>query len=133
MELKNDGLTADEVVADAKRKRSPIHDYFQWDDSEAAAEYRLEQARHLMRSVAIVIEGREDREPIRAFVRLAKNTHYRSLTVVMSDNVMRNDFLEQAMRELQSWQRRYQDYAELAEVFSAIDATASKVKEAVPA
>ena len=123
MEGRHDGLTAEDVVADAKRKRSLLHAYFEWDDTAAAAEYRLEQARHLMRNVSIVIEGREDKEPVRAFVRLASNTHYRSLSIVLGDDEMRDDFLAQAMRELRSWQRRYADYAELAEVFAAIGVT----------
>ena len=64
---KNDGeLTAEIVLNAAQSKRSPIHDYFTWDDEEAADKHRLWEARKLIGSVEIVYAG--DRDPIRAFV-----------------------------------------------------------------
>ena len=127
MEARDGGLTPEGVVTDATRKRSPLHGYFEWNEGEAAAQYRLEQARHLMRSVSVVIEGREDKEPVRAFVRLLNNSHYRSLDVVLSDDGMRAELLSQAMRELKAWQRRYADYVELAEVFAVIGVTENEL------
>ena len=45
----NDGLlTAEAVVADAKSKDSPLHQYFEWNQGRAAMMWRLEQARRLM-------------------------------------------------------------------------------------
>jgi len=54
---KNDGrLTPDDVLKDAKSVKSPLHDQFEWDDSDAARQWRLGQARTLIRSVKIEIE-----------------------------------------------------------------------------
>jgi hypothetical protein len=50
-------LTTSIVLAEAKKVRSPIHDLFEWDDSSAANQYRLDQARHLIRSVKITFKG----------------------------------------------------------------------------
>lgn len=52
-------LTPDAVVQDAKSAKSPLHDQFEWDDSEAARQWRLQQARDLIRSVRIEIEVNE--------------------------------------------------------------------------
>lgn len=41
------------VVKEANPKRSPLHDEFEWDDQVAGHEYRLSQARKLIRVVAI--------------------------------------------------------------------------------
>jgi len=41
-------LTPRDVVADAKRKDSPLHSYFEWDNAKAATKYRLVQARRLI-------------------------------------------------------------------------------------
>jgi hypothetical protein len=49
-------LTAEAVIEDAQPEDSPIHPFFEWDDCAAAEKYRREQARHLLRSVAIIIE-----------------------------------------------------------------------------
>lgn len=47
-------LTAPDVVDTARSEESLLHPYFEWDDSAAANEYRLTQARHLIRSVVVV-------------------------------------------------------------------------------
>lgn len=49
-------LTPDAVVADAKKKESPLHDYFEWDVKKAAYQHWLDQARELIVSVRIVIK-----------------------------------------------------------------------------
>lgn len=49
-------LTPDAVVEDARDESSPLHDQFEWDDSEAAKQWRLEQARALIRSVRVEIQ-----------------------------------------------------------------------------
>lgn len=49
-------LTPEAVVQDAKSKTSPLHDQFEWDDSEAGKQWRLQQARELIRSVKIEIQ-----------------------------------------------------------------------------
>ena len=48
-------LTPESVVEDARSAKSPLHDHFTWDDSEASAKWRLEEARQLIRSVRVDI------------------------------------------------------------------------------
>lgn len=48
-------LTPAAVVKDARSKKSPLHSFFEWDDSEAAHQYRLNQARGLIRSVRVPV------------------------------------------------------------------------------
>lgn len=49
-------LRSSTVVEAARDKRSPLHDYFEWDDHKAGHEYRLQQARKLMRLHVIVTQ-----------------------------------------------------------------------------
>lgn len=59
-QLERDGrLAPADVVAEASDPASPLHDYFEWDDSEAARKYRLSQARTLIRSIKVEITVRE--------------------------------------------------------------------------
>ena len=47
-------FTSKQVLELARPKNSPIHQYFDWDDSHAAELYRLEQARQLIQCVVSV-------------------------------------------------------------------------------
>lgn len=47
------------VVEAAKDPDSPLHQFFEWDDTEAALQFRLEQARKLITRVRIRIEEPE--------------------------------------------------------------------------
>lgn len=49
LSLENDGLRPSDVVAAAMDKSSPLHDQFEWDNKKAGHEYRLIQARKLIR------------------------------------------------------------------------------------
>jgi len=52
IEAANGGvLTADDVVADAKHKSSPLHSCFEWDVRKAAAAYWVRQARTIITSI----------------------------------------------------------------------------------
>jgi hypothetical protein len=55
----NGGLRPSEVVAAAKPKSSPLHNEFEWNDTKAGEEYRLYQARHLIR-VCVITAKAED-------------------------------------------------------------------------
>lgn len=57
IELHNDcgRLTPPLVVASAKKKSSPLHDLFEWDDEKAGHAYRLKQARDLIRRVYVTV------------------------------------------------------------------------------
>ena len=54
---KHDGvLLPEHVVKDARRKTSPLHDLFEWNDTAAAQKYRLQQARRVITSVRVDIK-----------------------------------------------------------------------------
>lgn len=119
-------LTAEAVVEDSRPPEAVLHPWFEWDDRIAAEEFRKEQARNLIRNVVVAVSPTEPERTVRAFVvvnELGDDT-YEAIHTVMEDSQLRKQVLERAMREFQSWQRRYQEYAELAKVFSA----AAKVK-----
>jgi hypothetical protein len=61
----NGTLTPDLVLHEASQETHPLHRYFEWDDSQAAAKFRLVQAAELIRSVKITIERSPASEPLR--------------------------------------------------------------------
>lgn len=57
------------VVEAAKDPSSPLHSHFEWDDTAAAAKYRIDQARALIRSVKIEVTVRDVPLTVVAYVR----------------------------------------------------------------
>ena len=120
----NGMLTADLVVKDAKPLSSPLHDHFEWDNTEAAKEYRLYQARKLIHAVVILKDNGEPSPPMRAFVHIRDEevgSIYMSIDIAMGDSVLRAQIVERAWTELKQWEARYHQYEELAGVFEAIE------------
>lgn len=53
-------LTPEAVLADAADPESVLHDCFEWDDTKAAHQYRLDQARSLIRiRMTVTVDERE--------------------------------------------------------------------------
>lgn len=123
-------LTPKDVVDDARNPNSPLHSFFEWDDSAAAEQHRLHQARGLIRSVvAIYVQPDEPARRTKAFVHVPEPgaPHYRSAPDAMSTKKTRDLVLQRAWRELQAWRQRYKDLREFAAVFEAADAAQKKL------
>lgn len=122
--LERGHLTPEMVLRSAKNRRSPLHGAFTWDDGEAAAAWRLNEARYLLRCIVMVRDDAPDKEPIRAFIVVRDEEgeqEYTSTVVALSDAALRQQVLGRAMKELDAWRDRYDELEELAEVFAAID------------
>lgn len=121
---KNKSLTAMAVVNDARPKDSPLHCCFEWNSLRAADAYRLDQARHLIRSVTVVVaDAKGSDRSVRGFVHVTVNDkpQYVPVGVAMADTGMRNEALADALRELESWRERYRNLQELADILAAAD------------
>lgn len=114
--------TPESVLAAARSKRSPLHGEFEWDDSEAAQRYRLEQASYLLRVIKVNVVV-QDREPVkvRAFVQLKQRQEYRPVIEVLSEAESRAQLLDLALRELRSFRQKYAALSELSRVHAVID------------
>lgn len=115
-------LTPAIVLKDAAKKGSLIHVYFEWKDSVAAYEYRLNQARELVRKIVVRIEKSPEAPLVRAFVKIDEDDggYYTSIHAALSDDDMRLQVLARALKEAQDWRRRYKDLKEFDAVFQAI-------------
>ena len=118
-------LTPEDILDDAKHDNSPLHSFFEWDDSAAAQQHRLAQARGLIRSVvAIYVQPDKPAVRQRAYVNIRKAgepQHYRETSHAMSQKATRDVVLNRALEELIGWQRRYRDLQEFADLFEEID------------
>ncbi len=64
----NEGhVTTQEVLDSARSKKSPINKYFNWNDTEAAEQYRLHQARELISHVVEIVVVAGEKTEQRSF------------------------------------------------------------------
>jgi hypothetical protein len=122
--LKRDGMVkAADVVDAARDEDSPLHSHFTWDDSDAAHQYRLEEARRLLR-VFVVTERREVGDT-RAYISLSPDRRiegggYRILADVMDNEELSAQMLSDALADLRRVQQKYRSLTKLAKVWKAI-------------
>ena len=129
--LRDGGIIEPEHVVNAARSHNDcMHPLFEWEDGLAAHEYRLEQARKLVRSVTVIIMNDAD-EPkeYRAFVNIStpEQSAYTTIQAAMADPGTREMILKRAWGELAAWKRKYEDLREFAAVFKAMDKVEPKI------
>lgn len=129
------GVKPGEVVEAASAVTSPLHKYFEWDDSTAAVHYRLQQARLMINAIEFEVidtKGSKTRLPAFESVKIKTDSgverRYFSMPQITSSPKMTDQYIEQAEEELKAWKRRYkkclivQEFrAKFAKVFKAID------------
>lgn len=121
----NGVLTPQGVVDDARPEGSALHSRFEWDDATAGEKYRLDQARHLIRSVRVTVQARPDADPVqvRAFHNVAVSDdgphEYQPLRVLMDDPGSAERALRRARDE---WLQLRRKYADLAGFLSMVEA-----------
>lgn len=128
----NGRLTPTDVLEEAKSRNSPLHKAFEWDDTEAAHKYRVQQAQYLIRSIEVVVvpqKGKATATNVRAFVSVKRerDRSYTSIAHAMSDAELREQVVAQAGKELQEWRHRYEKLSEFSKIFAAIDRSLPKL------
>lgn len=116
-------LTPNQVVSEAVDPGSVLHKHFEWDDTEAAHQYRLVQARQLIRTYKIKVPVKETAETVevRAFVSEPNRESYAPTLDVVRDLDRKAALIAQLKRDLSAFRRRLAAFEEFAEVVSAID------------
>ena len=119
-----------DVVAEAANAASPLHEFFQWDETTAAQEDRLEQARQLIR-VQVRFEPRTNQHHT-VYVSLPSDRTeddggYRTAVMVMNNDMQRAELLAAALRDLEHFRWKYHELVELSQVFAAARQAASQV------
>jgi hypothetical protein len=122
---KRDGkISQKTIVGEARPEGSLLHAAFEWDDNAAAELYREYQAGQIIRSLVVVQAGRNDSTiTTRAIVSVTRDSkpEYISVARAMEDEGTREQLLENALAELNSFKAKYRGLSELAGIFKEID------------
>lgn len=120
-------VTAEDVIA-AAQPGTALHNFFEWDNENAADKYRLIQAGYLLRSINVVIETPDGEQETRAWQVVTVKTEsqpdrgYMAAVKVFSDADYSAEVVARALKELTAWKQRYRQYAQLSEIVKALDA-----------
>jgi hypothetical protein len=126
-------LSARAVVEAARDDSSPLHGEFEWDDDEAAEQYRLAQAGMLIRRVKLtIIKTHPKTKKVTAEITRqfqanpspqagSRERGFDTIEEMLGDSNKRAALLAMVLKEMQSYRRRYAQLSELADVWAAID------------
>jgi hypothetical protein len=107
-------LTPLRVVQEAADDRSPLHQCFEWDDSKAGHEHRIDQARRIIRSVRVEIKTDERVISAPRYVHdmtAGRNQGYVDVTVIRSDLERARDTVRYELRRALAHMKRSNDVA----------------------
>ncbi|MBO5567794.1 MAG: hypothetical protein J6A79_02445 [Clostridia bacterium] len=115
-------LSAANLVEVSRPEDAPLHSEFEWDDTEAAIRWREHQARRIIGHITVVSHA-DETNPIRAFFHLAESDpKYESISTIVQQQDKYDQLLQLALKELNSFRRKYSQLEQLSAVFEAIDA-----------
>ena len=143
-------LTKENFLEASRAEDSPTHKLFEWDNNKAAEKYRLTQSGRYIANMRVTVEIEEAEaisksitfgekkegnwpNTVRAFMSISKDKTDRAVYInhekAMSDNGFRDTVLKHAAFELEMFSKKYEQYQELAAVFSAINDFKEKIGE----
>lgn len=115
-------VNGEDVVKEARGKRSPLHNHFDWDDTSAAHTHRIEQAQLLIRCLVVIVKGGDRPSQVFYGIRRKDETEYVHRAAVMRSRALADDLLAQAKRDMRRFILRYEEIkSDLKDVFGAID------------
>lgn len=128
------------IVDYARSTNTLLHNKFEWDDSKAAEEHRLWQARKIISLELVIVNKKaskrqklsakittekDSQKTVRAFVSLMddrnKDGGYRGIHNVLSNEGLRAKLLDEAKKDMLIFRRKYYLLRELNNVFCEMD------------
>jgi hypothetical protein len=126
-----DGLIQPPAVVEAARDpQSPLHQFFEWDDTEAAAQYRLEQARKLITRVRIRVQVPET---LMWNVRVVQSDGterrgYVDTVRVRSDPNLYEQIIDDAKRAIRAYRNRLSAFPAASDLVAQLDEILGNLK-----
>jgi len=112
--VKDGQIKPEDVISEAQAEDSPIHNSFEWDDTKAAQEHRLWQARQLI-TYKFKVEGSAEQQfyNVKVTVNDVPVHGYFTKEKIMSEKGMYLQLLRDAVSEIKYWEKKYKEIKEL--------------------
>ena len=132
LESKHGELTPDMVLQEAEDESSPLHEYFDWDDTIAAVKWRRHQARKMILSIKVVVETTERVLKIPNYVRdpdkAGDEQGYRSVVALKKDEDAKREAIVSEFARAATALRRARDLADFFGLEQQVDDTLMSVE-----
>ncbi len=116
-------LTATSILEASRPDDAVFHPYFEWNDSKAAHEHRLQQARNLVNNieVKIVSNGQPRMVPAFELVKSPAGKSYKFIIELNTDDI--NQIRQRTLKELIALREKIKLYDAFAGVMDSLDIT----------
>jgi hypothetical protein len=140
LEQERGGFTPADVLAEARDPGSPLHRFFEWDDTVAAEKHRLQVAATLTRSVVyrVMTIGPEMQKYTPVFPTVkqidqagVEGRKYRSLPYVLEQPDLKKQMMDQAVQKLEATIRHFRTLEALASEVPELETVLQRVRAAV--
>ena len=124
-------ITTEEAVEAAEPPDSPLHPFIEWDNDKAAAQYRKQQARHLLNHL-IIREAGEDRKAFHNVSPPAagERRQYLHIDKVRMSPEDAGEVIADALAQLEGWLERHNRYArQLGPLFGSVEQAVLSYRE----
>lgn len=114
----------DVIAAAAADRRHYLRQFITWSDKDAAKAHRLNEARAIIRSVEIVEVDAPNDTRRRAFISLTadRQRSYRPVQIIEADVRLQLAVMQDAIRYLRSFRRRYRQMADICALVEIAEA-----------
>ncbi len=116
IKIKYGELTPEAVVEASKKKKSPMHKLFEWDNEKAGHQHRLQQARQIINNIEIVVV--KDNEPyhVNAYeiVKSETGREYKSLDIMTFDEA--EQVRQMTIKNIEYLQKKLEVYENYADI-----------------
>jgi hypothetical protein len=128
-------LSPSRIVEAARDPSSILHDEFNWDDDDAANQYRIAQARALVRRVRFTLVRQPEQTKVvnLSISRPTREAHKanESTTVIPAPRAS-EDMVDWVLKELTAYRRRHADLIALTPIWRAIDDVSEELAASSP-
>ena len=126
MSAENGGrVTPEELVADGENATSPLHEAFEWDDEIAGPQYRLLQARQMLRVLKVEVTITDHSYRVPMFIRNPSlpvtEQGYIRIATVRNNREMAKDAVQCELERVKQALRRAREVAVVLELDGMID------------
>lgn len=114
-------LTPEHIVDAAKNKKSVLHCLFEWNNSEAAKQYRLQQARNIINNIHVTIIS--DGEPISIsyyeIIKTDEGRVYKSIDIMTFNE--EEQVIEQTLKSLEQLKEKLVRFKKFHNIIVKLD------------
>jgi hypothetical protein len=118
--------TPEAFINASKKRTAPTHALFEWDDSKAAAEFRLVQARVIVSSLQVeIVSIKGKTERVRAYIGMSDRGRYVPTLEASPEELSEAEAA--CISEMRRFKERWKSLQLVREVVLAINATEARI------